>query len=451
MGQNMDNPNSSAGGPFQFIDSTARQYGVQDRYDWNQSTDGASRLAQDNANTLRRTLGRDPTAAELYLAHQQGGGGASKLLANPNARAVDIVGADAVRLNGGNENMTAMDFAGKWLNKFGGGAAPSGGGMSPQGQPVPVTGGGSGVMDALMAAASDPWAMKQAGPVIQALLGQQMGRDQSQFDAQLAQADPYRQAQLEQIRMENERMRNPAAADPINVGGVLLDPNTYEPIFDSRQGQGQDAFTLSDGQIRYDADGNVIAGTPKSDAPDPTETFDNASDLRKEWNGNASVKAFATQSPAFGRLLAAAAEPSAAGDLALIFNYMKILDPGSTVREGEFATAQNAGGVGSRILARYNSLVNGERLTPEQRTDFVDRGSRLYKNAEAQYQGLYDQFAGIANRNNLPLDDALIDYRYIPQAQEGGPPPPADPPADPLGPDADGWIERNGVRIREKR
>lgn len=112
------NPNSSAKGPFQFIDATARQYGLQDPFDVQAATDAAARLARDNAAILARATGRQPTAAELYLAHQQGGGGAAKLLANPNARAVDIVGRDAVRLNGGREDMTAGEFAGIWLNKF---------------------------------------------------------------------------------------------------------------------------------------------------------------------------------------------------------------------------------------------------------------------------------------------------------------------------------------------
>lgn len=118
---NAQNPNSSAGGLFQFIDSTAKQYGLTNKMDPVASTEAAARLAADNKAVLSRALGREPTAGELYLAHQQGGGGATKLLANPNARAVDVVGADAVRLNGGNPNMTAAEFASRWVSKVDGG------------------------------------------------------------------------------------------------------------------------------------------------------------------------------------------------------------------------------------------------------------------------------------------------------------------------------------------
>ena len=46
---------------------------------------------------------------------------------------------------------------------------------------------------------------------------------------------------------------------------------------------------------------------------------------------------------AFNRVVTSAEDPSAAGDLALIFNFMKTLDPGSVVRESEFSTAAQAG------------------------------------------------------------------------------------------------------------
>lgn len=116
------NPNSSAGGLFQFIDGTAADYGLADRYDAGQASDAAARLMRDNAGQLRGVLGREPTDGELYLAHQQGGGGASKLLRDPSARAVDVVGADAVRLNGGHAGMSAGEFANLWIRKVDGAA-----------------------------------------------------------------------------------------------------------------------------------------------------------------------------------------------------------------------------------------------------------------------------------------------------------------------------------------
>jgi hypothetical protein len=122
------NPESSAGGLFQFIDGTAKDYGVKDRFDPVQATDGAVDVAVDNMRTLTAALGREPTGAELYLAHQQGGGGARALLSNTSANVVDALAplykgdreraARAVRLNKGNVNMTAGEFASLWLDRF---------------------------------------------------------------------------------------------------------------------------------------------------------------------------------------------------------------------------------------------------------------------------------------------------------------------------------------------
>lgn len=137
---NAQNNNSSAGGLFQQIDSNAEAYGVTNRFDPAQSADGAARFAVDNANTLRGVLGRDPTGGELYLAHQQGPGGARALLSNPNARAVDVVGAEAVQLNGGHPDMTAGEFANLWIDKFNRIQGNGGGGTSTQ----PVTSVGTG-------------------------------------------------------------------------------------------------------------------------------------------------------------------------------------------------------------------------------------------------------------------------------------------------------------------
>ena len=123
---NAQNDVSSAGGLFQFIDDTADLYGLEDRFDPEQASDAAARLLRDNRATLVDALGREPTAGELYLAHQQGAQGAIDLLSNPNALAVDVVGVDEVRLNGGDANMTAGAFASLWTSRLDGGRVATG-------------------------------------------------------------------------------------------------------------------------------------------------------------------------------------------------------------------------------------------------------------------------------------------------------------------------------------
>ena len=127
------NKSSGASGLYQIIPSTAKAYGVTNPFDVEQSESFIRRFTAENASILRKALGREPSAGELYLAHQQGAGGALKLLKNPNARAIDVVGGDEIRLNGGRSDMSAGEFANMWISRFEGVEQPNG---SPY---VPVT------------------------------------------------------------------------------------------------------------------------------------------------------------------------------------------------------------------------------------------------------------------------------------------------------------------------
>jgi len=109
------------------------------------------------------------------------------------------------------------------------------------------------------------------------------------------------------------------------------------------------------------------------------EAFEQEQKIRGEFRGE--TKTFIDINDAYGRIQASSVDPSPAGDLSMIFNYMKMLDPGSVVRESEFATAEGAASVPERLKGAYNKVISGRKLTPQQRADFVNRAGKLYNEA----------------------------------------------------------------------
>jgi hypothetical protein len=166
---NAYNAQSKAAGPFQFVPATGAKYlNGASPFDVAGSADAAARLAIDNDKSLTQTLGRAPTDAELYLAHQQGAAGAAKLLANPNARAGDLVGNSAIAANGGNPNAPASAFTGLWATKFNGGVGKTipAAAVSPNITPVAPGGAGPAVPGSIapLAAALTPQAQPAMSP-----------------------------------------------------------------------------------------------------------------------------------------------------------------------------------------------------------------------------------------------------------------------------------------------
>jgi hypothetical protein len=141
--------------------------------------------------------------------------------------------------------------------------------------------------------------------------------------------------------------------------------------------------------------------------PKAPDTFKMSGDLRGEFDKLPEVKNYKDVSVQFDKIRRAASQPSAAGDLSLIFAYMKMLDPGSSVREGEFANAQNATGVPGQIAAKYNQILSGERLADPQRADFINQAKNLYASHEDQYKQVAERYRGLASKNNLAPDDIV--------------------------------------------
>ena len=110
---NVKNPRSSATGIFQFISGTWKGMGGtdSDRLNLDKQIEYGLRLTKMNSDGLESHLGRKPQTWEVYLAHQQGLGGARSLLSSdPSVKAASLVGEKAVVQNGGTADMTAGQF-----------------------------------------------------------------------------------------------------------------------------------------------------------------------------------------------------------------------------------------------------------------------------------------------------------------------------------------------------
>lgn len=136
-----------------------------------------------------------------------------------------------------------------------------------------------------------------------------------------------------------------------------------------------------------------------------------ADDLRKEIAADPRIKDFDKVDAAYNKIEAAAKSSSAAGDLSLIFSYMKILDPGSTVREGEFSNAQNSAGVAGRVRNIYNNLLSGERLNDDQRKSFLVEARKAAKAQYKTVRPMLEDFRKKEGERGLPLGSVVPQYR----------------------------------------
>ncbi len=208
---------------------------------------------------------------------------------------------------------------------------------------------------------------------------------QSQFQ----QLDPLRQAQIENLQAQAQQRQQ---AQP-----VLTRPERRESaLAEIRKTQSE---TAKNRAVAIETLKRASGGHLSEKDKLQTESV-----LRKEFNGLSAD--FRKINDSFERIKAVSADPSAAGDLAIIFNFMKMLDPGSVVRESEFATAENAVGVPDKIRNMYNKMITGERIA-FNRDDFVKQANNLIKAQQGTQRKLISRYSGLAKRAGVSPQDVV--------------------------------------------
>lgn len=172
-----------------------------------------------------------------------------------------------------------------------------------------------------------------------------------------------------------------------------------------RKEAGDKALSLREQQAKAAAENRERAAAAKKAA----DSLKIEEGLRKEVTGSPLFKNFVDSEVSHNNLLTASRDPSPAGDLEMIFEFMKTLDPTSVVKEAEQIQVQNATNIPGQYLNMLERFRNGQRLSPEQRADLVRVAGGIMGNKRAAVQKLVDGYRGITERagadfrNVMPL------------------------------------------------
>lgn len=346
---------------------------------------------------------------------------------------------------------------------------------APQQSPTPQSTGQAPAFSADLAGAPDaPVPQAQAAPAATPAPNpfNIPANVQAQLLAGLQSGDPERVAEATQL-IETYKLNalEPAQYSDISVNGVpyIRDQRgNARPVFEGglpQETQTQDVFnptgTRAGTFAQRDPSGKLtllekppegfeavggrlqpVAGGPQDPSAGGNQ-ITNERNLRQEYQR--ATDEYRSARAGFQKVEAASRGDSGADDIALIFGYMKTLDPTSTVREGEFATAQNTGSIPQQVQAAYNKALSGERLHPEQRRMFAESARSQFQTYEQAYQDRTGEYISMAEQYGLNPTNVVGTQRG-----ENRPTPRARP-AQPAGTGANGNVLRQRFTPEQAR
>lgn len=170
--------------------------------------------------------------------------------------------------------------------------------------------------------------------------------------------------------------------------------------------------------------------------------LENEMKLRGDFRGEPVYKAHQEMQSAYSQIQQSLKQATPAGDLAGATKLMKLLDPGSVVRESELGMAMSASGLLDRATNYANMIITGQKLTPTQRQEFKRLADALYGESVRSYNAKRGEYGGFATDYGLNADRVVGPAATMPRmdparpgpapSQAAGQPPQGDP-ADPLG------------------
>lgn len=216
------------------------------------------------------------------------------------------------------------------------------------------------------------------------------GQDKASYLRKMALLDP-KNAPTYLKMAEQEQGKAPTfTGDVANAALALFGQNDVSKLTPQERQQAMEAAEQA--KIRA-----ANAGAPRLsvNTSDPTAV---ARELRGIANDFNAQTADAQKVAKVYKVMENAVEnPSVAGDVSLVFNYFKTIDPQSTVREGEYDTIINATSVPDRIKNYAQRLKTGQKLSEGQRQDLLNTARQNVMSLAPQVQTTVDNYRGFVS------------------------------------------------------
>jgi hypothetical protein len=135
--------------------------------------------------------------------------------------------------------------------------------------------------------------------------------------------------------------------------------------------------------------------------------FKNEFDLSKEFKNEPVYKDFQGMKGALSAVEASLKKENPIGDVAAATKIMKLLDPGSVVRESELGIAMAASGKLDRISNYVDMWKKGTLLTPTQRAEFGALANELYNASARAYNDKRGEYAAFGAKYQIDANTAL--------------------------------------------
>lgn len=132
--------------------------------------------------------------------------------------------------------------------------------------------------------------------------------------------------------------------------------------------------------------------------------FENEMKLAGAFKQEPVYKDYQDVKSAFGQVVSSLSQGTPIGDVAGATKVMKLLDPGSVVRESELGIAMAASGRMDRLNNYFANMMSGRKLTPTQIDDFKTLSNELYAAAGQAYNQKrkeYEEFGNAYGFKNL--------------------------------------------------